>query len=77
MLPLWYSVLGGLSSIIAVAGNGIVIYLIVTRHRLHTTANWFILSLAIADLFLGSSFFLLPLLRFSCFLLLGGRGRRA
>ena len=62
MLPLWHSVLGGLLSIITVAGNGIVIYLIVTRHRLHTTANWFILSLAIADLFLGSSFFLTEIL---------------
>ena len=58
-LPIWYLVLGGLLSIITVAGNGIVIYLIVTKHRLHTTANWFILSLAIADLFLGSSFFLI------------------
>ena len=57
-LPIWYLVLGGLLSIITVAGNGIVIYLIVTRHRLHTTANWFILSLAIADLILGVSYFL-------------------
>ena len=57
-LPIWYLVLGGLLSIITVAGNGIVIYLIVTRHRLHTTANWFILSLAIADLILGLSYFL-------------------
>ena len=57
-LPIWYLVLGGLLSITTVAGNGIVIYLIVTKHQLHTTANWFILSLAIADLFLGSSFFL-------------------
>ena len=57
MLPLWNSVLGWLLSIIAVAGNGIVIYLIVTRQQLHTTANWVILSLAIADFFLGSSFF--------------------
>ena len=57
-LPIWYLVLGGLLSIITVAGNGIVIYLIVTRHRLHTTANWFILSLAIADLILGLSYLL-------------------
>ena len=57
-LPIWYLVIGGLLSIITVAGNGIVIYLIVTRHRLHTTANWFILSLAIADLILGVSYFL-------------------
>ena len=53
MLPLWYSVLGWLLSIITVAGNGIVIYLIVTRQPLHTTANWFVLSLAIADFCVG------------------------
>ena len=58
MLSLWYYILGGLLSIIVVAGNGIVIYLIVTRQRLHTIANWFILSLAIADFFVGATFFL-------------------
>ena len=58
MLSLWYYILGGLLSIIVVAGNGIVIYLIVTRQRLHTTGNWFILSLAIADYFVGATFFL-------------------
>ena len=58
MLLLWYLILGGLLSIIAVTGNGIVIYLIVTRHRLHTTVNWFILSLAIADFSIGASFLL-------------------
>ena len=57
-LPIWYLVLGGLLSIITVAGNGIVIYLIVTRHRLHTTVNWFILSLAIADFSIGASYLL-------------------
>ena len=55
---MWYYILGGLLSIIVVAGNGIVIYLIVTRQRLHTTANWFILSLAIADFFVGASYLL-------------------
>ena len=57
-LPIWYLVLGGLLSIITVAGNGIVIYLIVTRHRLHTTVNWFILSLALADFSIGASYLL-------------------
>ena len=57
-LPTWYLVLGGLLSIITVAGNGIVIYLIVTRHRLHTTVNWFILSLAIADFTIGAGLLL-------------------
>ena len=57
-LPTWYLVLGGLLSILTVAGNGIVIYLIVTRQRLHTTVNWFILSLAIADFTIGAGSFL-------------------
>ena len=58
MLPLWYSILGWLLSVLTVAGNGIVIYLIVTRHRLHTTVNWFVLSLATSDLCVGASYFL-------------------
>ena len=58
MLSLWYLIPGGLLSIIAVVGNGLVIYLIVRRKRLHTTANWFILSLAIADFFVGASYLL-------------------
>ena len=58
MLSLWYYISCGLLSIIVVAGNGIVIYLTVTRQRLHTTANWFILSLAIADFFVGASYLL-------------------
>ena len=57
-LPTWYLVLGGLLSILTVAGNGIVIYLIATRQRLHTTVNWFILSLAIADFSIGAGYFL-------------------
>ena len=61
-LPIWYLVLGGLLSIITVAGNGIVIYLIVTRQRLHTTVNWFILSLAIADFTVGAGYFLVVFL---------------
>ena len=58
MLPLWYSIFGWLLSVLTVAGNGIVIYLIVTRQRLHTTVNWFVLSLATADFCVGASYFL-------------------
>ena len=35
------------------AGNCPVIYLIVTRHRLHKAANWFVLSLSLSDLLVG------------------------
>ena len=54
----WYWVLRGLIGLIILAGNGPVIYVIVTRHRLHNAANWFILSLSLADLFVG--LFLIP-----------------
>ena len=43
--------------VFTVIGNGLVIHLVATRSRLHTTANWFILSLAVADLCCGLSFF--------------------
>ena len=55
--PLWYSILGVLVSIVAVASNGLVIYLITTKQRLHTKANCFILSLAVADLCVGVFFY--------------------
>ena len=54
----WYWVLRGLIGLIILAGNGPVIYVIVTYHRLHKAANWFILSLSWADLCVG--LFLIP-----------------
>ena len=35
---------------------GLVIYLIITKPRLHTTANWFVLALAVADFLTGVYF---------------------
>lgn len=49
----WYWTLVSLIAFITVCGNALVIYLIVTRPRLHVTPNFFILSLSIADLFVG------------------------
>lgn len=49
----WYWVLRGIIALIILAGNAPVIYLIVKRHRLHTSSNWFILSLCFADLLVG------------------------
>ena len=40
--------------VIGVVGNGAVIFLVVTRRRLHKTPNWFVLSLALADFLLGA-----------------------
>lgn len=49
----WFWVLGGILSVSTVLGNGLVIYLIISRKRLHKTVNWFLLSLAVADLCVG------------------------
>lgn len=40
-------------ALVAVLGNGVVMWLICTRRRLHCTANWFVLSLASADFCTG------------------------
>ena len=54
----WYWFLRGLIGLLILAGNCPVIYLIVTCNRLHTISNWFVLSLSLADLFVGV--FLIP-----------------
>ena len=41
----------------AIVGNGLVIYLVLFRRRLNSTANWLVLSLAVADFFVGATFF--------------------
>ena len=53
----WYYVSGWLLSIGTVLGNGLVVFLIATRKKLHTTANYFIASLCVADFFVGLSLF--------------------
>lgn len=63
---MWFLILGWLFTVIAILGNAIVLYLIITRRRLHVTANWFVLSLSLADLCVGLSYF--PLLFISNFI---------
>ena len=53
----WYWNVGWLPSLLAVVGNGLVIYLILSRRILRTTANRFVLSLAIADFSVGACFY--------------------
>ena len=48
-----YWSLKAIISLVAVLGNGIVLWLISTRRRLHCTANWYVLSLAAADFCTG------------------------
>lgn len=57
---MWYWILAWFLTILTVIGNGLVICLIISVKRLHTTANWSVLSLAVADFFVGLTFF--PLL---------------
>ena len=54
--PLWFLVIGTFLSLLIVVGNGLVVYLIITRERLHNATNWIVLSLAIADLGFGMDY---------------------
>ena len=49
----WYWILVVFIGVTTVCGNTVVIYLILTRRTLHVTANWFIVSLSLADLLVG------------------------
>lgn len=49
----WYYILEGILGFLAVSGNGFVVFLIITRRCLQVNPNYFILSLAIADMSLG------------------------
>ena len=49
----WFNVIGWLLSVLTATGNGFVVLLIAKTRRLHSSANWFILSLAAADFSVG------------------------
>lgn len=53
----WFWIVGWFVTCFGLVGNGWVIFIIATRRRLQTTANWFILSLAIADLGVTCGYF--------------------
>ena len=57
---MWFFILGWFFTVLAILGNVLVMYLIITRARLHVTTNWFVLSLALADLCVGLTYFPLP-----------------
>ena len=62
---MWSFILGWFFTVVAILGNALVMYFIITKTRLHVTTNWFVLSLALADLFVGLTYF--PLLFISSF----------
>ena len=45
--------IGWLLSIVTVSGNGFVIFLVAKKRHLHSSGNWFVLSLAAADFGVG------------------------
>ena len=50
--------IGWLLSIATAVGNGFVIFLVAKNRRLHSSAaNWYVLSLAVADFGVGIAFF--------------------
>ena len=49
-LHLWFWIIFGAIGVVALLGNFVVIFLIVTRRRLQTACNSFILSLTLSDL---------------------------
>ena len=54
---MWFFILGWFFTVVAILGNALIIYLIITRKRLRVTTNWFVLSLALADLCVGLTYF--------------------
>ena len=55
----WLTLFGWFLSVATVAGNGFLIILIAQSRPLHTSSNWLVLSLAVADL--GVGFVVFPL----------------
>ena len=51
------NILGWLLSVVTAIGNSFVVLLIAKNHRLYSSANWFVLSLALADFGVGIAVF--------------------
>ena len=56
-MQLWFWILGWLLSILAMTGNGFIIFLVCSKRQLRTKTNAFIVSLAVADFCAGLSAF--------------------
>ncbi|XP_078342795.1 histamine H2 receptor-like [Oculina patagonica] len=54
---IWLNVIGWLLSVVTAIGNGFVVFLVATNRRLHSSANWFVISLAVADFEVGIAVF--------------------
>ena len=49
----WFWILGWFLSILTITGNGFIMFLVSSKRRLRTKTNAFIVSLAVADFFVG------------------------
>ena len=49
----WFYIIGWIASAVAILGNALVMFVIISRTRLHMLPNWFVLSLALADFVVG------------------------
>ena len=52
-MEIWFWILGWSLSILAITGNGFIIFLFWSKRQLRTKTNVFIVSLAIADVCVG------------------------
>ena len=68
----WFWILGWSLSILTMAGNGFIIFLVCSKRQLRTKTNAFVVSLAVADFFVGMS--VVPLM-FFCKLATGCKPR--
>lgn len=50
----WYWISAALIEVLILLANGVLAVIIIKSSRLHYSANWFILSLAVSDLFFGA-----------------------
>ena len=53
----WFWVFGWFLSILTITGNGFIIFLVCNKRQLRTKTNAFVVSLAVADLFVGITVF--------------------
>ena len=56
----WFWILGWFLSILAIAGNGFIIFFVCSKQQLRTKTNAFVVSLAVADFCVGLSVIPLP-----------------
>jgi len=49
----WFWILGWFLSILTMTWNGVIIFLVCSRRHLRTKINAFVVSLAVADFFVG------------------------